>query len=65
MYSFNTREMIFEQLFYRKICDNFLSHTHITFLLSYIVTIFVFFVKNMIVYLVVKQMDVQITLLLT
>jgi len=28
------REMIFEQPFYDNFCDNFLSHTHIVFLLS-------------------------------
>ena len=49
-----TREMIFIHLFYNNFCGNFLSHTHIIFLLSLsIVLVFVsvhtFLCKNMVV----------------
>ena len=60
--------MIFVQPFYNNFDDNFLSHTHIIFLLSLPITLTFVLIhtivcKNMVVYLVIKQIDVQITLL--
>jgi len=61
--------MIFVQSISNNFYDNFISHTHIIFLLSFsIVLVFVsihtLLCKNMVVHMIVKQIDVQITLLL-
>jgi len=61
--------MIYVQPFSNNFFDNFLSHIHIIFLFFFSITlIFVsihtFLYKNIVVYLVVTQNDVQITLLI-
>jgi len=61
--------MIFVQPFLTNFCDNFLSHTHIIFLLSHSIalvsmSISTFLCKFMVVTKVVTQMVVQTTHLL-
>jgi len=60
--------MIFEQPFFDNFCDNFLTHTHIMFLLSLsIALVFVptphFLCKILVVLKVVIWIDVQINVL--
>jgi len=63
------RKMIFEQQLFDNFCDNFLSHTHIMFLLSLsnvlvFVSIHLFICKPMVVPKIVDKMIVQITQLI-